>query len=332
MIRGLGIAVAVCLGVVVLAGCDGVTEPPVVEVAAPEVEAPSVSEPSEARREMLFADDNVRLIDLLADENRAYREWRDERVSDRNWDNREAKHYLTESIYILEEERSLFVVNEQTGEKRLAVEGGIYHEDPSGWNDEEDNYENVWFDEKIDENRFVYKRSMGQWRLGDGVFDISDFSSHSFSVDGETWLSRGVFWEYIYGVGKLDKNADHADYLRTSINTYETDVILPDLPKEYRHFYNSGFSTDGAIFAVVDSTRGLHYDSELDLSVRSQDVSIYSVESQELLVTYTIKTRNIPPELSYINFIDDHTFYMVEGNFHNSRYLIEVDISGLVWE
>ena len=68
-----------------------------------------------------FADEGVSLIDLRKPENKDYKEWYERQNS--IWQDRPEQFYLSEGVFILEENYRLYYLNEETGEKRLALEG-----------------------------------------------------------------------------------------------------------------------------------------------------------------------------------------------------------------
>ena len=257
------------------------------------------------------ADERVKLIDTWAEENKEYRAWVEKKALALR--DRPDKHYLTEGIYILEDENKLFYVNEQTGEKKLVLEGAL-HADYSSEVIEDFEIEGVYFGDKIDEHRFVYIIPVFEWYSACGIFDTSDFSEHPITISGETRTYRGIYGDYIYTVS--------GTYSKTDIHTNETTIIMPDIETDYNFFYNGNFSEDGKLFSYIKSDAGERKGIEFE-------VKVFDVESQALLASFEIKKTKVKL-FWFAQFIDKNTIYFLEdGLVENVRYIIEVDINGI---
>lgn len=264
------------------------------------------------------ADDEIRLVDIHLPENKKYADWLNDhnsRVS-AGWP---LKSYLTENACILMEDTNLYYVNEQTGDKRLILEGGI----------DENGFEyDVYFEERIDEHRFIYQNT--GWRdHGAGIYDISDFSDHPIMHSAGEWKNFvGLYGDHAYMRGvPLADDSQESWFTRVDINTYETSPLMPGLPEDdgiAHEFYTcSGFTPDGKIFAVAVTERG-------GVDDYRGSVLVYDVDSQERLAEFAIHENKIAPFV-FTHSVENNSFYVVSSGFQAAagKYILEIDISGL---
>ena len=272
---------------------------------------------------VLHADDNVRLINLLAPEKKDYKEWVDEQFF---WqENRPERHYLTEHTFILEEDFELFYVNEQTSEEKLVLDGEIIKDDIT--KETKRDFEEVYFWDKIDEHKFVYQKFFDQWMKGCGIFDLSDFSDHPISIAGEDRSPWSIYGEYVYTL-------DSVRFAKTNADTYETTRILTDLPEDGKYFVASKFSPDGKLFAA----RLSGYDAG-NSKMGSFSVNVYEVEKGELLAVFNIFVEESNAgnregvSFFWLFFKDNTTICVIERDLDSPygplKYLAEIDISGI---
>ena len=258
---------------------------------------------------ILHAEDNVRLVNLWAEENKEYKKWVDEQFFSHL--SRPDRNYLSEYTYILEEDFKLFHVNEQTGEKIMILEGERIEGDIT--DETQRDFEEVYFYGNIDEYKIVYRKVFDQWGAGCGIFDLSDFSDHPISVAGEDRYVRGIFGEYVYTLGGVR-------YTKTNVNNYETTGILIDFPQDGGYTVTDGFSPDGKTYA----SRLQAYDKDVHIHIDDAfDVEVYDVDKGGLLSVFNIFVEKTNTEKR-----QEVSFFWLYYKDNNTICVIERDLKG----
>jgi len=201
---------------------------------------------------------------------------------------------------ILEYERSLWLLNEATGETTLLLKGN-----PA----DNDTVVSFYFFEAIDEHRFVYGIAGWEGILGAGIFDVSSMTDtrvdnqrqhvgpHPHRVIGDRLYLLDYEYELLGGV-IMDLLTYEIVKMPESIFTYHT--------SRRGYISHFAFSPDGTMIALV------HYDMDTTVFRNHSTVTVFRVFCGTVIAKFTIECSGA--SVQHVNFINNSTLFLHGGS------------------